>query len=123
MPRSHSSFNGSSNASCHALDILTKDHREIVGKFKLYEKLDDNDKKQALIADICNSLTIHCTCEEELLYPLAQQIIDRSQVYVGEIEHGYMRELMDTISENDPDDKERDALVKVLSEYTQAHIK
>jgi len=117
MSRSHSS------CSCNALDILKKDHREIVGKFKLYDKLDDNDKKQQLASDICNSLTIHCTCEEELLYPLAEQVVDKSPIYVGEIEHGYMRELMDTISENNPDDQERDALVKVLGEYTQAHIK
>jgi len=115
MPRQQSSSN--------ALDILKKDHREIIAKFRLYEKLDNNDKKQELVADICNSLTIHCTCEEELLYPYAQRIIDKSQVYVGEIEHGYMRELMDTISEGNSDDKERDALVKVLGEYTHAHIK
>lgn len=110
-------------SSSNALDILKKDHREIVAKFKLYDKLEDNDKKQELAADICNSLSIHCSCEEELLYPLAGQIVDKSPIYVGEIEHGHMRELIDAICEGDSDDQERDALVKVLGEYTQAHIK
>ena len=109
--------------SSNALDILKKDHREIISKFKLYERLESNDKKQELAADICNCLTIHCACEEELLYPLAQQFFDKSPIYVGEIEHNHMRELMDSLTENAPDNEERDALMKVLAEYTQAHIK
>ena len=109
--------------SSNALDILKKDHRELVAKFKLYEKIDDNDVKQKLAADICNSLTIHCTCEEEVLYPLAQSVVEKSPIYVGEIEHSYIMELVDTVTESNPDDQERDALMKVLAEYTHAHIK
>jgi len=115
MFRSHSCSN--------ALDILKKDHREIMSKFRLYEKLVDNDKKQELAADICSSLIIHCTCEEELLYPLAEKVIDEALVYVGEIEHSSIRELVANITNGALVDKERDAMVKVLGEYVHTHIK
>lgn len=112
-----------SSPSSNALEILKKDHREILSKFRLYEKLVDNDKKQQLAADICNLLIIHCTCEEELLYPLVQHVTDKLTIYVAEIEHSCVMKLVDTITDDGPDDQERDALVKVLSSYTQAHIK
>jgi len=109
--------------SSNALDILKKDHREIVTKFKLYEKLDRNDKKQQLAADICNCLTILCTCEEDLIYPLAQQIVDKSPIQVGEIELNHIRALVEAVRENSTDDAERDALMKVLCEYVHTHIR
>lgn len=95
----------------------------MISKFKLYEKLKDSEKKQQLAADICNLLTVHCICEEELLYPMVHQVVDKLTIYVAEIEHSCVMKLVDTIIESSPDDDERDALVKVLSGYTLAHIK
>lgn len=109
--------------STDALELLKKDHREVAALFKSYEGLEEEEEKREIALHICKLLTIHTTCEEELLYPAAHLVIDESLVYEAEIEHGSAKELIARIEKGTPADEEYDSLLKVLSEYIHHHVK
>jgi hemerythrin-like domain-containing protein len=57
-------------------------------------------------------LTIHATCEEEILYPAAQETLKDPQL-VFEVAQ---------IESQDPEDERYEATVHVLSEYVKHHV-
>ena len=120
--------NKTSNATAavDAVELLTKQHREVEDLFEQFEKLTDRAKasKKKIADQICNALIMHTTIEEEILYPAVREALKDGDDMVDEavVEHASAKDLIAQIQEMDPDDELYDAKVKVLSEMIEHHV-
>jgi hemerythrin superfamily protein len=117
-----------SAAPIDAIALLTTDHKEVKKLFKSYAALVDAEtetaKKQALALQICATLTVHATIEEEVFYPAAREGLDEQDLLdEAEVEHASAKDLIAQIEGMEPDDDLYDAKVKVLGEYIDHHVK
>jgi hemerythrin superfamily protein len=110
-----------------AIKLLTKDHREVEALFKKFEEAkDDNAEKADIVAQICESLSVHAEIEEEIFYPAARDALSENGddlLDEAEVEHGTIKSIVAELEDADPDDDLYDAKVKVLAEYVQHHVK
>jgi hemerythrin superfamily protein len=111
-----------------AVQLLTKDHRDVKALFQEYQKLvdheADDDEKAELAQQICAMLTVHATVEEEIFYPAAEEgIKDPDLVEEAKVEHATAKDLIAQIEAAAPSDALYDAKVKVLGEYIDHHVK
>ena len=119
----------SATGGIDAVELLTKQHREVEDLFEQFEKAGDNakDKKKKLAEQICNALTMHTMIEEEIFYPATRAAggeEEETEDMVDEaiVEHASAKDLIAQIQEMDPDDDLFDAKVKVLSEMIDHHV-
>ena len=106
-----------------AVRLLKADHREVEGFFTEYQRLDDDEEKQALADKICLALTVHVAIEEEVFYPAArEQIEDDDLMDEAQVEHASAKQLIAEIQEMQAGDDLFDAKVKVLGEYVRHHV-
>ena len=62
-----------------AIELLMADHKRVAKLFAEFEALKDSgsdDAKSALVARICQELTVHMAIEEEIFYPAVRKAID-----------------------------------------------
>ena len=105
--------------------LLKKDHQDVKKLFKQFERSDNASEKNTLANEICNMLTVHATCEEELVYPAAREVFDEEdQKLVSEaaIEHATAKDLIAKIEAMTARNKDFEPTVKVLSEYINHHV-
>lgn len=115
--------------SIDAVELLTKQHREVEDLFEQFEKAGDNakDKKKKLADEICNALIMHTMIEEEIFYPATRAAGEESEetedmVDEAIVEHASAKDLIAQIREMSPEDDLYDAKVKVLSEMIDHHV-
>lgn len=110
-----------------ALALLIEDHKKVQKLFKDFEKLkeeENEETKQELVTKICAELTIHAQIEEEIFYPRAREAMDDEDLLdEAEVEHDSAKHLIAKLSSIKPDDQLYDAMVTVLGEYVNHHIK
>jgi hemerythrin superfamily protein len=128
MPRAANQRDGKSQGEVagkngpDVIALLKKDHAEVKSLFKQFEKAEDGDKAQ-IARDICQLLTVHAICEEELVYPAAREVLDDDTLIPeAEIEHETAKSLIEQIEDATPGDERFDALVTVLGEYIGHHV-
>jgi hemerythrin superfamily protein len=109
-----------------AIDMLVADHKRVAKLFTDFKQLTDenqDDKKSALVAKICQELTLHTQLEEELFYPAVREAIDdEDQVDEAIVEHAGAKELIAQLESADPEDDFYDAKVTVLGEQIDHHV-
>lgn len=106
-----------------ATSLLRADHKLVSGLFAEYEKTTSKTKKEQLVAQICNELTVHAQVEEEIFYPAVKQALSDSELIPEAIvEHATLKDLIAQVEEGEPDDEMYDARIKVLSEYVHHHV-
>lgn len=125
--RSTSAAAKKNSAAQDAVQLLTKDHREVKTLFKKYEKLVAADappeERQELARLICTMLTVHATIEEEIFYPAAREALSEVDLLnEAEVEHASAKDLIAQILSMDPLDLLYDAKVTVLGEYIDHHV-
>jgi hemerythrin superfamily protein len=111
--------------SSDVIALLKKDHQDVKKLFKQFEQSDNASEKNTLAGEICNMLTVHATCEEELVYPAAREVFDEDdQKLVSEaaIEHATAKDLIAKIEGMTTRDEDFEPTVKVLSEYINHHV-
>lgn len=115
------------NPQTKALDatrLLKADHKHVSDLFEQFESSRSTSKKQALVLEICQELTVHAQIEEEIFYPAVQKVLkDKTLVPEARVEHETLKYLIAKISETAPGSEEYDASVIVLSEYVKHHVK
>ena len=114
------------NQPIDAIELLTKQHREVKEMFDRFENMTDRAKvsKKKLADEICNALIMHTTIEEEIYYPATREASEETEDLVDEavVEHASAKDLIAQIMEMDPGDDLYDAKVKVLGEMVEHHV-
>lgn len=107
-----------------ATELLRADHKRVSDLFAEYEKTRLTSKKKALVAHICEELSVHAQVEEEIFYPAVKQALkDKELVPEATVEHASLKELIAQVKGVEPDGEMFDAKIKVLSEYVKHHVK
>jgi hypothetical protein len=107
-----------------AITLLKADHRKVEELFEKFEHTRGEERKVALVRQICTELMIHSTIEEEIFYPSckgkieAEEVLDRAYV-----EHDGAKVLIAELLQGSTSDEFYDAKVKVLSELIKHHVK
>jgi hemerythrin superfamily protein len=125
-PRS-SDKSSSTTANQDAFALLAADHKRVKALFKEFESLKDegdDDQKAALVETICNELTVHAQIEEEIFYPALREAIDDEDLMdEADVEHASAKQLIAQLEQLDVGGDHYDALVTVLGEYIEHHVK
>lgn len=111
-----------------AIGMLTSDHKKVKALFKKFDALKEESgaaaDKAALVAQICDELTIHAEIEEEIFYPAVREAIDDADLMdEALVEHAGAKDLIAQLRGMDPSDDLYDAKVSVLGEQIDHHVK
>ena len=108
-----------------AIALLKEDHRKVEDLFEKFEKARGEDRKRALVQQICTELVIHTMIEEEIFYPACKAEIEDEDGILEEsyVEHDGAKVLVAELLESTPDAEFYDAKVSVLSEMIKHHVK
>ncbi len=108
----------------NAVALLKADHRKVEKLFESFEKARSEDRKVALVKQICTELMVHATIEEEIFYPACKgKIEDEDLLDEAYVEHDGAKVLIAELLQGSPSDEFYDAKVKVLSEMIKHHVK
>lgn len=110
----------------NAIALLKNDHRTVEDLFEEYEHARRADRKQAIVQQICEELTVHAQLEEQVFYPAAQEALGKDDVDLIEearVEHASLKWLIAQLEAEAPDSELYAAKVTVLKEYVQHHVK
>ena len=125
--RSTSTSKKTKSESTDAISLLTDDHKKVKKLFKEFEKLSESGSKKEkaqLAQQICQELKVHTTIEEEIFYPAVREAIDASDILdEAEVEHNTAKTLISQIESCEPSDDHYDAMVTVLGEYVNHHVR
>ncbi|PSJ16371.1 hemerythrin domain-containing protein [Nitrosomonas supralitoralis] len=109
------------------IELLKADHEKVKALFYEFEETKENGsskKKEKIVKQICEELTLHALAEESIVYPAAREVInDDDLVDEAEVEHAGAKELISQLQSMNADDSHYDAKVTVLREYIEHHVK
>jgi len=129
--RGRNGGNGRSRSATKAKDVialLKEDHanvRELLGKL-VEGKSRAQKSRQQLFAEIEMELELHSRVEEEIVYPVFLEIVERSERHLffeAKEEHALVRRVMDEMDAGSPEDEEFSARAKVLLDLVEHHAK
>lgn len=107
-----------------AIALLKADHKKVSALFDDFEATRSSAKKKALVAQICQELTVHTTLEEEIFYPAVKAALrDKELVPEANVEHASVKDLIAQVQGAEPDGEMYNARVKVMSEFVKHHVK
>lgn len=108
-----------------AIALLKSDHRKVEDLFEEHEKARKAERKQLLVSQICDELTVHAQLEEQEFYPKVQEALPNDGDLVAEarVEHASLKWLIEQLQSEDAGSELYDAKVKVLQEYVAHHVK
>jgi hemerythrin superfamily protein len=110
--------------SPNALDLLRKDHRNVLTLLRKFEKSRDEREQHDLANEIVRELDEHTALEEQCFYPYVRETTDRLDlIEEATIEHDTAKELMQEIGDGKQDYARFHALVKVLGDYVTLHVR
>jgi hemerythrin superfamily protein len=109
-----------------AIALLKSDHRQVRARFSEFDKLKDDgseEDKAAVVAQICDELTVHAAIEEEIFYPAVRKAIeDVDLMDEALVEHAGAKELIAQLEGASVDDDFYSAKVTVLGQQIDHHI-
>lgn len=103
---------------------LRADHARVRAMFHEFAMLDgeEEERRERLVDDLCDELSLHATLEEELFYPALRAVVDDGLLDNAELEHDSARELILQLETLFPEDDFFDATVAVLAEEVAHHV-
>ena len=110
--------------SPNALDLLRQDHRKVLTLFHRFEKTEDENEQRELCDEIVSELTLHTDIEEGVVYPFLREATAREDLFEeANIEHQAAKDLLERLQQEEPGTPRFQAMVKVLGEYVEHHVK
>ena len=107
----------------NAIDLLTRQHREVARLFDAIEDADSQDEVQGLFDELADNLAVHCEIEEQLFYPEVRANRTEDILLESLEEHlGIKRVLADMLDTDEVEDKVFEARCKVLKEQVEHHV-
>jgi hemerythrin superfamily protein len=117
---------GEASTSIDAVALLTADHRKAKKAFEEFDKGKEqmsDEKKLALVKEVCADLLIHMEIEEKVFYPsVGERIDDEDMMNEAKVEHNGAKDLIAQLGELKPGDPMFDAKFKVLGEQIEHHV-
>lgn len=114
------------DGSMSATELLKQDHRNVEALFEQFEDASEApEERLPILHEITFQLTLHARVEEELLYPLAREVLgDDAADLIDEasVEHASLKHLLIELSNCDGRERLFAAKVKVLAEYVNHHV-
>jgi hemerythrin superfamily protein len=115
-------FDMGASESQDAIGLLKQDHRKVEALFSEFEKASSN--KQSILNQIIKELSIHATVEENLVYPLCEDIDkiaeDTAEAYE---EHHVVKMMLAELADIPAEKEVVAAKVRVLCELVKHHVK
>jgi iron-sulfur cluster repair protein YtfE (RIC family) len=99
------------------IDLLNHDHREVEQLFAQFKQTRD----PMVVEHVCMELTVHTTVEEEIVYPVLQEL-DDDLVEEAEHEHDEAKQLIEQIQARPEGDPGIADLMQQLEEAVQHHV-
>ncbi len=120
--------NPNKSAASDIIQLLKTDHEKVKALFDEFEEIKEkgnsSSKKEKIVKQICEELTLHALAEESIVYPAAREVInDEELMDEADVEHAGAKELISQLQSMSPDDSHYDAKVIVLREYIEHHVK
>jgi len=100
------------------VDLLKQDHRKVEQLFKQFQQTNDPD----LATQICGELTAHAILEEELIYPILRNQVNKQDAEHAQEEHDDAKKLIARIQEMEPTDPELIQTMRKLEEGITHHV-
>jgi hemerythrin superfamily protein len=106
-----------------AIEVLTKDHREVETMFRGYERASARPKRREAIDKVICELSGHAAVEEQLLYPAVRDIPGGDEMAdEGLREHQQVKEILAELEDTTLPDDAVDARMKKLMESVRHHV-
>lgn len=109
-----------------AIAMLIADHKRVANLFAQFKQATaagQAKQQAALVARICQELTLHTQLEEELFYPAVRKLIrDDDEMDEALVEHAGAKQLIAQLEGAAPGDALYDAKVTVLGEQIDHHV-
>ena len=110
-----------------AIGMLIADHKRVANLFADFKRLTDEDgsskAKAAVVAQICQELTVHTQLEEEIFYPAVRKAThDDDPMDEALVEHAGAKQLIAQLKDAASDEDLYDARVTVLREQIDHHV-
>lgn len=106
-----------------AIDLLTKQHREMEQLFKQLLAADQPDAVKRLFAEVGDKLTTHIASEEEIFYPAVRAQRTEDILLESLEEHLSLKRLLADLLPMEPSDQTFEPKFKVLKEQAEHHHK
>lgn len=107
----------------NAIECLEGQHRQVEGLFEQFRQESDPERKQELVQELCELLTIHSQIEHDVFYPAVKRQADAKAMVLKALEeHHLLKVLLKQLAALTAEDETYDVKVKVLCELAQHHI-
>jgi hemerythrin superfamily protein len=111
----------------NAVEILTKDHREVDTLIARLEEAGERDtaspSDRSTFQQFLNALAVHMKAEEEILYPAMKQFEEEKELVVESYdEHAEVKALLTQMNELDPTSKEFQENLKQVKVGIEHHV-
>lgn len=103
--------------------MLKSDHREVEELVERFEKA-RGERKEGVAREICLALTVHSQLEEELIYPMAREVLGNEAsdlIDEADVEHATVKRLVVEVESSSLQDALYEAKVRVIGEYVKHH--
>ena len=102
-----------------AIRILEADHRKVESLFERYE----SSPSREVVYEICTELTVHAAIEEQVVYPVLDELPGGSELREGaEHEHQEVKDFIAEIQEADYDPERARPVIEQLVEGLTHHV-
>jgi hemerythrin superfamily protein len=108
----------------NALDLLRQDHQHVHALLQRFEQAQNEDEQRELCGQIVGELKEHTEIEERVFYPYLRDATGREDLFEeASIEHQTAKNLMNQLEREQPGTPRMEAMVKVLGEYVEHHVR
>ena len=115
-------FTGPANTS-QAIEMLKADHRKVEAMLEQVERSDDEERQGMIVREICSSLIVHMSLEEEIFYPACRDVgVDAETMDQSQVEHDSAKILINELLLARPGSPYWKAKVAVLGEQIKHHV-